>query len=144
MNLVSVFSLRIVTLQMSVVTICTGCWLVGELLLVFFYKASQPPQSSKSKQWYPGSTRGFSGTDFPFFRGAFEMRTRHRCLAWESITAELTAIKLWCPRGSVLITSEPCENPTSKLSFHALSHTVQRERTGSANWSWPAWGQTWY
>lgn len=67
MNLVSVFSLRIVTLQMSVVTICTGCWLVGELLIVFFYKASQPPQSSKSKQWYPGSTRGFSRTDFTVF-----------------------------------------------------------------------------
>ena len=92
-------------ITMSVVTICTGCWLVGELLLVFFYKASQPPQSSKSKQWYP------------FFRGAFEMRTRHRCLAWESITAELTAIKLWCPRGSVLITSEPCENPQQSYRF---------------------------
>lgn len=31
-----------------------------------------------------------------------------------------------------------------KLSFHAVSPPVQRERTGSANWSWPAWGQTWY
>ena len=66
MNLVSVFSLRIVTLQMSVVTICTGCWLVGELLLVFFYKASQPPVF-KIQRVISRLNPGFFRYRFPLF-----------------------------------------------------------------------------
>ncbi len=121
MNLVSVFSQHIVTLQnvfLDDLQRLPGSWnlmswslqsrfarfacyssdyWLGELLLVFFYKANPPPQSWKSKQWYPGSSMGFSGTDFPFFRGAFEMRIRHRCLAWESITASFDAqeVQFW-------------------------------------------------
>ena len=127
MNLVSVFSQHIVTLQnvflddlqrlpgswnlMSwsfqsrfarFVCYSSDYWL-GELLLVFFYKANPPPQSWKSKQWYPGSM-GFSGTDFGLWNedtSSMFGLGKHHC----------RTDKLWCPRGSVLITCEPCEKP---------------------------------
>ena len=129
MDLVSVFSQHIVTLQnvfLDDLQRLPGSWnlmswslqsrfarfacyssdyWLGELLLVFFYKANPPPQSWKSKQWYPGSSMGFSGTDFPCFSWGL----------WNEDTSSMFGLgkhhcKLWCPRGSVLITSEPCEN----------------------------------